>query len=451
MTTAIQSVKPGRKPGLLINRNYSLLFVGQTISLLGDQISTYTLILWLVDVIAAGQSWAPLAVSALFAASIVPNLLVGPLAGVFVDRWDHRVTMIRSDAIRAVLWLFLIAFTGVIPLSFLFQGASLQLARFIALCAVTFMSNVCSQFFGPATTGLLGQIVPDELWPQASGWNQTMRASATIVGPLLAAPLFFLVGIQWALLIDALSFVVSLVTIWAIQAPTFPQERRARSDLRSEFVAGVRFSLGNATVRAIIVSSFIATFGAGAFDALFVFFLVENLHVSTSLIGLVVAVFGSGMIIGALLAGKIARRVGLKRLIYLSLFGSGVGMIILSRLTSFVPALVLFFLLGVCPAALRVASSPLLLKETPRDMIGRVSAVLGPSSMIASLISTIVAGYLVGVLLSKLHLRLLGTVFAPVDTVFILVGLLFFLSALYTFYTLPGQSARSTEQTVQER
>lgn len=125
-------------------------------------------------------------------------------------------------------------------------------------------------------------------------------------------------------------------------------------------------------------------------------------------------------------------------------------MIVLSRLTSFVPALVLFFLLGVCPAALRVACSPLLLNETPKDMIGRVSAVLGPSSMIASLISTIAAGYLAGVLLSNLHLRLLGTVFAPVDTVFIIVGLLFILSALYTFYTLPDRSTRSPEQTVQE-
>ncbi len=444
MTTVIQSLPARRRPWLLINRNYSLLFTGQTISLLGDQISTYTLIMWIVSVIAAGQALAPLAVSAILITSIVPALLIGPLAGVFVDRWDYRLTMIRADTLRAVLWFALIAFSGVIPLPFI-PASSLALVRFIALCTVNFLSSMCAQFFGPANMALLGEIVPEERRPQATGWNQTMRAFAVIVGPLLAAPLFFLFGIQWALFIDALSFVVSLVTIWAISAPARVNGRKARSNVRTEFNEGLRFSLGNSTVRTIIIASCIATFGAGAFDALFVFFLLENLHTSTSMTGTVAAMLGVGTIAGALVFGKIALRIGLKRLTYLSLFITGLGMIVLSRMTLLIPALILFFLLGVFQASLRIACTPLILKETPRAMIGRVSAVLSSTSLVASLISATIAGYLAGILFIKLHIQLPGIVLGPVDTTFSIVGLLFICSAAYVFYALTDRSTPQLE------
>lgn len=446
MTAIVRPEETRQKSAFLINRNYRLLFVGQTISLLGDQISTYTLILWVVNVIAAGRSWAPLAMSALLVASIAPNLLVGPLAGVFVDRWDHRATMIWVDAVRAGLWFSLVAFTGVIPLPFFAHGSVPQLVQFIALCTITFMSNICSQFFSPASTVLLSQVVPEEKLPQAVGWNQTMRAFAVIVGPPLAAPLLFTLGIEWALLIDALSFICSLLTIWAIRLPPFVPARKPHSNLRSEFVEGIHFSVSNVTVRAIIITSFIATFGVGAFDALYVFFLADNLHAATALIGLGAAALGIGALTGAFAAGKIAHQVGLKRLLYLSLLGIGLLLVVVSRLVSFGPALVVFCFLGVLQAALRIASSPLLLKETPRHMLGRVVAILNPLSTLASLVSATVAGYLAGVLLVRLRWQLLGTIFGPVDTTFIAIGLLFLFSALYALCALPDRTTRHPER-----
>jgi MFS family permease len=64
---------------------------------------TTTLVLWVAVYIAPGQSWAPLAVSGVMIAALLPTLLVGPIAGVFVDRWEKRTTMLRMDAIRAIL------------------------------------------------------------------------------------------------------------------------------------------------------------------------------------------------------------------------------------------------------------------------------------------------------------------------------------------------------------
>lgn len=431
------------KPGLLINRNYSLLFLGQSVSALGDQLSTYTIILWIVTIIAPGQTWAPLAVSAVLITSMIPNLFIGPLAGVLVDRWNARLTMMRMDALRAVLALILIAFTGIIPLPFFAGGRPAPLVQLIIICVITFLSSTCSQFFSPSNMSLLARIVPKKERPHAASLGQTVQAFATIVGPPLASPLLFAFGVQWALAVDAGSFVVSLVTIWAIRVSMQDQAgaEAEQHTLWSDFVRGLRFSIKNSVIRTIIITSFIATLGAGAFDALYVFFLPDNLHVDASYTGIIAAALGIGTILGALVAAKISARVGLGRLLALSLFGIGLCLLIVSRLNVFAPALVLFFLFGSLMASLRVASSPMLLNETPQGMIGRVFSALNSTSIVASLVSALFSGYLASVVLVNFHWQTLGTTFGPIDTIFTCVGLIFALAALYAYRSLGSRKA----------
>src|SRR5215471_499205 len=88
---------------LLVNRNYARLWAGQAVSLLGDFVFATTLVLWVSVVLLPGRSYAPAAVSAILFCAAVATLLVGPIAGVFVDRWDRRRTMLRADLIRAGL------------------------------------------------------------------------------------------------------------------------------------------------------------------------------------------------------------------------------------------------------------------------------------------------------------------------------------------------------------
>lgn len=443
-TQTAPPVSQAGKPKWLINTNYRWLFTGQAISLIGDQLSTYTIILWIVMDIAPGQSWAPLAISAVLVSSMVPNLLIGPLAGVFVDRWDKRLTMIRMDIIRAFLSLLLVAATGVIPLPFFANGRLPQLVQLIVICALVFLSSTCSQFFSPSSMGLIARIVPKEERPRAASLGQTMQAFATIVGPPLAAPLLFVFGLQWALLIDALSFVVSFLTIWAIRLPAAPIKRSAESaSFWGELLEGLRFSLGNRIIRTIIVASFIATLGAGAFDALYVFFLPKNLHVSADFTGVVAAALGIGTIGGAFVAAKVVPKLGLEKMLYLSLGGIGICLVILARQSLLVPALILFFIFGMLLASLRVASSPMLLNETPQTMIGRVVAVLNPTSIVASLVSALLAGYFASVLLVHMHWQALGTTFGPIDTIFTGVGILFLLSALYAYRSLTAKKAQT--------
>src|SRR5215469_4144312 len=87
----------------LINRSFALLWSGQTISVIGDATFSIILVLWVTLLIASGQTWAPLAVSGVLLATIAPEFLVAPLAGVLADRWDRWRLMLAMDAARTLL------------------------------------------------------------------------------------------------------------------------------------------------------------------------------------------------------------------------------------------------------------------------------------------------------------------------------------------------------------
>ncbi|HUY78076.1 MAG TPA: MFS transporter, partial [Ktedonobacterales bacterium] len=105
--------------GYLINRNFAVLWAGQALSSIGDMVFNTTLVIWIASQLARGQSWASLAVSGVLIAAAIPAFVIGPFAGVFVDRMDKRRLMLAMDGVRVVISATLILATGVIPLPFL--------------------------------------------------------------------------------------------------------------------------------------------------------------------------------------------------------------------------------------------------------------------------------------------------------------------------------------------
>src|SRR5262245_55835687 len=192
----------------LINRDMGLLWAAQGLSYLGDQIFDTTLVVWIAAVLARGQTWAPLAVSGVLIAVAIPTLVIGPLAGVFVDRADNRRMLIATDGIRAVLIVGLLFSTGIV--GGFRPPVQVQLA---SIYTVVFLAAAATQFFGPARVALVRDVVPEDKRAQAQSLAQVNASVSTIIGPPLAVPTLFVLGIQWALIANALSFLVSLSLI----------------------------------------------------------------------------------------------------------------------------------------------------------------------------------------------------------------------------------------------
>lgn len=438
-TTAVPGAR-ARKPGILINRNFALLFGGVSISYIGDWVYDTTLVIWIATSIGKGQSWAPLAISGVLLATAAPQLLVGTLAGVFVDRWDKRRTMLVMDLLRAGLVALLLLATNVVPLPFIPGGRLPVAGQLAAIYAIVALASACAQFFNPARLALIGDIVLEEHRARATGLLQMIAGVAIVVGPALAAPLYFGVGVQWALLANAASFGVSFTAILLIRAPRAASTGApgVRASFLREYAAGLRFFARSRVLMTLLITGLIIMSAAGALNALDIFFVVQNLHAPASVYGYFQAAAGVGLIAGSILASIFARRIGLARMVWLSIVLVGALLLVFSRLTSFVPALIVNGLIGIPNAGLNVAIGPLVLHVTPREMVGRVMAVLGPTLALFSLLSTAVAGYLDSTVLYGFHATIASVAFGPVDTIFTAGSVLAILGGLYAMVNLRG-------------
>ncbi len=383
-----------------------------------------TVLLWIATIIAKGQPWAPAAASGALIATAGPVLIVGPLAGVFVDRWNRRRTMLAADAARFALIAGLLALPSLrhaIPV-----GAELGI-----LYAVLAACSCFAEFFDPSRLAVIGAIVPAEQQPQAGALLTASFSIAQIIGPPIAAPLLITLGVQWALVLNAVSFAFSYLCVRAIDVSLVPPaDAPARESFAAEFRTGIRFFVGKPILMTLGIGLVIALLGNGAVNSLAVFFVPANLHVSSSWLGTLTGSVGGGALVGALLAGAIASRLRPGMLFWISLIWGGVAFVGLSRATDLLAALIAGALLGLAAGVLNSVESPIILSVTPSHLIGRVSAVLSSLAQLSSIVSMVLAGVLASTVLRGFHATVADVKFGPYDTVFAAAGVLFMIAGI---------------------
>ena len=417
----------------LINRDYARLWYGQAISSLGDYAFNTTLILWMATDLGARKPWAPEAVSGVMLAAGAAVLLTGPLAGVFVDRWNRRSTMLGTEVVRGALVCLLTAL-------FFVPIRALPIWTWLtAVYLAVFALNAVGQFFGPARFATIGSVVPDkEDRARAAGIGQATSATVSMLGPPLAAPLLFTAGAQWALLFDAATYAVSYFAIRSIRAERETSDGQQasggqasahsrpgrRRGLWGEFSDGLRLFAGNRLLVAVLLVALISQLSTGALNALNVFFVTRNLHVSGSLYGYLGTALGVGTIVGALFGGRVMRRLGMRATISAGALLGGVFIIAYSRQSVFVAGLAMFFLLAIPFGVINTALTPLLLGAVPKEYMGRMMAVFNPVLQLGSMLSVVAAGWIAGSVLRNFSGTFAGLRFGSVDVIFAGSGVL---------------------------
>jgi MFS family permease len=407
----------------LINRDYARLWYGQAISTLGDYAFNTTLVLWMAIDLGAGKPWAPEAVSGVMLAAGAAVLLTGPLAGVFVDRWNRRTTMLGTEVVRGALVCLLTA------LFFVPVRALPVWAWLTAVYLVVFALNAAGQFFGPARFATIGSVVPGkEDRARAAGIGQATGATVSMLGPPLAAPLLFTAGAQWALVFDAATYAVSYFAIRSVRAdresPGGPSRPGPRPGLWGEFADGLRLFAGSRLLVAMLLVAVISQLSTGALNALNVFFVTRNLHVSGSMYGYLGTAVGIGTIVGALFGGRVMRRLGTRATISAGALLGGVFIIAYSRQSVFVAGLALFFLLAVPFGVMNAAMTPLILGAVPKEYLGRMMSVFNPVQQLGSMLSVVAAGWIAGSVLRNFSGTFAGLRFGPIDVIFAGSGVL---------------------------
>ncbi|NEB56748.1 MFS transporter [Streptomyces griseus] len=426
----------------LISPDFTRLWFGQAVSSVGDMVFSTTLMLWVATVLAKDESWAPAAVSGVLVAGGTAVLVVGPIAGVFVDRWDKRRTMLGTEVLRGGL-VALLAVVSFLPADALPAGVWLTLVYGTVL-----LLHAAARFFAPARFTIIADLVTgDADRARAAGITQATSQTALIVGPPLAAPLFFTLGVQWAMLFNALSYLVSYVAIASVRVA--PAEKAPagvsdpgkaagpRTGVVREFVAGLRFFGRSKFLVALLVFAVIGQFGVGALNTLNIFFTTENLGMSAKLFGYVGMAIGVGGIVGALCAGRVVQWIGARRTTWVSLLVSGALLVAYSRQTGFVAGIALLILFTIPLTVLNTAMAPLLLSAASAEYRGRVVAVFQPMTQLAAMVAAALSGWLAGTVLRDFDGSVAGVRFGPIDTIIAVAGLCILLSGLYARGALP--------------
>ncbi len=289
---------PSGKRSFFINRNFGLLWSGQTISEFGSRITREGLPLAANLVLRA----TPVQMGLLAATGALPVLLVSLFAGVWVDRLRRRPLLIVADLARAVLLLS-------IPLV-----AVLRLLRIEQLYLVAALVGILTVLFEVANQSFLPGLVAYEQIVEANSKLRASSSLAEIGGPALAGVLVQAITAPLAILFDALSFLVSALFAAFIRAPEAqPAPVQERQNLWREMQTGLRLLLGNPVLRAITLSTGTSNFFGGAFAALYGLFLIRELAVTPALYGVLVTFGGIGAFVGAFAASRFVRRIGLGR------------------------------------------------------------------------------------------------------------------------------------------
>ncbi|MBR7835041.1 MFS transporter [Actinospica durhamensis] len=291
---------PAGPGSLWRHRNFMLLWGGQSVSLVGSAVSTLALPLVALTVLKSST----FQIGALTAASGLPAVLFGLPAGAFVDRWRKRRLMIWCDLARALA-------LGSVPVAAV--AGRLTLAQ---LYAVAFVTGALAVFFDAAYQSYLPRLVTRQQLMQGNGKLSSSDGIALLVGPSLGGFLVGLVGAAKAVTADALSYLVSALSLALIREPEperRPERRRPVRTIPAEVGQGLRYLMGDRLIRPVVLSNATGSFFLAALNALWMVYAVRNLDWSAHALGLVLGLGSLGGILGGFIAGPLTERFGVPR------------------------------------------------------------------------------------------------------------------------------------------
>jgi MFS family permease len=279
-------------PLLRENPPFRWFFGAQSVSLVGDQISLIALPLVAVLVLDANAAQ----MGYLGAAGLLPNLLFALHAGAWVDRRGRRrQTMIATDLGRAGL-------VATVPLAY-----ALDLLTLEQLYVVSFLIGTLSVLFFVSYSTLFVSLVPRERFVEGESLINGSRALSYVAGPSLGGLLVELLRAPFALVVDAVSFLLSALLLGRISPVEPPTEQSERGHV----AAGLRFVLATPIMRASLAATATINFFNFVFFALFVLFATRELGVAPGTLGVILGAGAVGGVIGSLLSGSLARRIGI--------------------------------------------------------------------------------------------------------------------------------------------
>ncbi|KPU92431.1 MFS transporter [Variovorax paradoxus] len=303
----------------------------------------------------------------LAAVQTLPFLLLAMPLGLLADRMPRRRLMLRAEVLRALSLLLMLAVLAA-PWSARMGIAGMALLGFIGAIGTV--------AFSVAAPALVPELVPREALARANGRIELARSAAFAAGPAVAGALVAWTGAAAAFVLAAALSAAAVALLWKLPEPArrMPAARHPWTELRE----GARFVLSHAWLRLMLLTGAIFNIAWFVLQAGYVPHAVRALGLGAQGVGLTLAMYGAGMVVGALLTPHIAARTSPGRAIRVGPFSAVLAAVLMAstlRWPSAGLAALSLFVFGAGPMVWTISSTTLRQGVTPAGMLGRVSAV----------------------------------------------------------------------------
>ena len=380
-------------------RDFRLLWIGESVSLLGDQFYLIALP-WLV----LQMTGNALALGTVLALASIPRALFMLIGGAFVDRFSPRSVMFASNLIRMIL-------VGLLALLVLMGSIQLWMLYVLALAFGT-----ADAFFFPAESAIVPALLDSDQLELGNTLTQGVATLSMFVGPALAGIVIAVLassstkatpdmaGIGVAFALDTLSFLASLVTLWIMHAHK-SEEATEGSNVWNSIRAGLAYLWQNAILRSVFILLLaINLFVIGPFQVGVPVLAKRNLAEGAAAFGILVSAFGGGSLLEIILASVLPKpRPAWFGTVLLSVTGLlGIGLVLLVVSTSTPIVAVICLAMGTTMGYVNIKFMTWLQRRVPEQMMGRVMSLIMFASVGVAPVSSTLAGIILNVSLAGL-------------------------------------------------
>lgn len=374
---------------VLSNTGFLFLWLGQLNSQLADRLFVYVLM-----IIAYSLTKSNLGVAVPLLAFGVPSLLFGPLAGVFVDKWDRKGILTITSIIRGGLILL------IVPL----VEQSLAL-----IFLVSFLIYTVMQFFAPAENASIPELVNKQDLIVANSLFMITWMGASVIGFGLGAPLVNLLGNEKTFVVAAIFYFIAAGAVSLVPLkPIGKSAQKVDSTIKKDLLFGLEFIRRNMIVKYSLIKLFMATSAIAIISLLAISYAKEILGIGAHNFGYLIFAVGVGMFIGMGLLERLRRILTKGTIVVISFIISGLILIFIGRIVDMKIALLLISILGIGNILITSSIQTILQQKIPREIRGRVFGVQNMLINSAFVFPVLIAGIVADIYGVDVALSVLG-------------------------------------------
>ncbi|WP_455496681.1 MFS transporter [Coprobacter sp.] len=361
-------------------RKFIIIWTGQLFSILSSSVAQFAIILWIS---LETRSAEVLSLATIFA--LLPQIILGPLAGVYVDRWSRKWTMILADSFVALC-------SAVIAILFYYNVVEIWHIYILLM-----LRSVGSAFHAPAMKSSVPLLAPDSELTRIAGINQAIQSVCNIGGPAIGAALIIAFDMSVVMLLDVAGAAIACIALLFVVIPNPPKTESgdARSLLK-EMHQGFREIYNNRGLSWVMATEILTTFFIMPIIALLPLMTLKNFGGGTWQVSIIEIAFGAGMLVGGVFLGIRNPSIRKTTLIYVSLISLGITFWLCGLLPSsaFQWYVVLTILQGLAVPFYSGPFTALLQEQVDAAYLGRVFSLFDSVSLLPSVVGLFITGFI---------------------------------------------------------